>query len=244
MNLELISLGRCFSDGWEAFKEYIGISIGVFVVYTAINMAAGYIPVIGQIWQLTGGFVLAGGFVLFFLKVLKSENPSFGDLFSQFSDFVRWLGVAWLLILYTLIAAIISAIPCGLFALIGLAAGKESSLFQILLGIGAFISVVILYCIVIRWAYVFYAAADEGLTAKAAIVRSEELTAGIRPQVFWVTLVAGLVAVAGAIVFGVGVLFTIPLSYCIMTALYLNTKTMRSGDQQIETPTDSSTPTL
>lgn len=244
MNMELISFGRCFSQGLEAFKKYIGISIGVTVVYVAICMVAPYIPVIGQIWQLTGAFALAGGFVLFFLKVIRSQAPSFGDLFSQFNDFVRWLGVGWLLLLYSLVAAIISAVPLGVLALIGLAVGKESSLFPILIGIGSAATIVILYCIIIRWAYVFYAAADEGLTARAAIARSEELTAGIRLQVFWVMFVAGLLGAVGVAALGVGILLTMPLAYCIMTVLYLNTKAMRASDQKLETPIDHSEPAL
>ncbi|MHB9037664.1 MAG: DUF975 family protein [Armatimonadota bacterium] len=244
MNMESISFGRCFAEGMEAFKKYMGIAIAVVVVYAAISWAASAIPVVGTIWSFTGEFALMGGLYVFLLKVIRSQDPNFSDLFSQFGDFVRWLGVGWLVILYSLVAAIISAVPLGVLALLGLIAGKDSMVFQILVALGAIASSIVFVAIVVRWAFVYYAAADEGLTAKAALARSEELTAGIRPQVFVVSLVAGLLGAAGAIALGVGLLFTLPLSQCILTVLYINVKAMKSPNLGFSGATDSSEPIL
>lgn len=224
-----ISLGNVLTKGWEAFRKYMGIGIGGYVIYAIIVAVAGNIPVVNIAFYIVAMFPLMGGLYLLMLNISRDQNPQIGDLFKGFNDLVRWMGVGWLLALYTAIPAIICAIPMALGGWLFQRGGAFSTLIGGLLYAVAIVAlIVVAITVYMRWVFVYFVAADEELTATAAIRRSTELTEGIRLPLFGYLIVLGLIAAAGAIVIGIGALFTAPLAMCAFAALYLDVKNLRS----------------
>lgn len=72
----------------------------------------------------------------------------------------------------------------------------------------------------LRYEYVSYLIVDKGMTASEAMNRSSELTDGIKLKLFGFLLVLGLLNIAGALFFGLGLLLTVPVSYLAQARLY------------------------
>lgn len=237
MNKRELSIGGCFEDAFDAFKKYPGMAIGGFVIYMAISTFAGMIPFVGNLFQIIAMFPLVGGYMIFTLRILRGENPQIGDIFSGFSEWVRWLGVGWLLFLYVLVTMLICAVPFGILALIAIPFDGPNSAAGIALYImGGLISYTLIIIVTLRWSFVWYIAADEGATATQAIKKSQDMTEGIRPTIFLISLIAGLFAIAGIIALGVGVFVTYPIAILVMAAVYLAAKETRGDGVPMDRP--------
>ena len=223
-----ITLGRCFSEGLTAFKNYLWLAIGAYLLYTVISAVGGNIPFVNFLYAILVAFPLVGGFMMLFLNIVKGANSEIGQLFNGFSDWVRWMGVGWLLVLYMLVAMLIGAVPFLIFLAIAAAVGIDSGPGIFLMVVGGIASVVAIAAIAVRWMFVYYIAADEGATATEAIKKSAEMTEGMRPQLFWIAFVLALFAWVGVIALGVGVIVTSAISQCAMAALYLDVKQARA----------------
>lgn len=236
-----ISLGRCFSEGWEAFSGNAGLAIGSYVLYGLLVSVASQIPM-GYVLAV---FPLTGGFCLVFLSLLKRLNPSFSTIFAGFGSvdiWARWLGVGWLLCLYQVLAFLACAIPGGVLVGLGVFAltcahGALAGIALIILG--CLLTLVAYLAIAVRWIFVFTAAA-EGATALEAIRISTELTEGIRFRLFWIAVVLTLLDWSGLLLCCIGTIFTSPLTQCVLCALYLDVKQMRSQPP----PAELAQPTL
>ena len=85
-----LDLGGCIARGWELVKNNAGLLIGGVLVYGLIQMAFGMfgkVPIIGAIFSIANFVVsgaLMGGLLYLFLRVLRGEPASLGDLFAGF----------------------------------------------------------------------------------------------------------------------------------------------------------------
>lgn len=234
VTMDDLSLNKVLTEGWEAFKKYMGLAIGGYVVYAIITGVGSNIPVLNIAYVIVAMFPLMGGLYLLMLNIVKDQNPEFGDIFKGFNDMVRWMGVGWLLALYSLIPAIICAIPMALGGWLLNRGGVLAVIGGLLYAVAVVAIIAAAIMFYMRWVFVYFVAADEGLTASAAIQRSTELTDGIRVKLFGYVIVLGLIAAAGAIVVGIGALFTAPLAMCALTALYLDVKNARGPQAAAE----------
>ncbi|MFQ3549171.1 MAG: hypothetical protein SNJ70_05420 [Armatimonadota bacterium] len=225
-----LSFGNLFRLAIESFKKFTMLSIVGYLIYSAIQGAASNIPVINIIFSIVFVFPLTGGFTLFFIKLTKNIEPSFGELFDGFKEIPRWMGVGWLFILYVAVVFVIAGIPLWIgFGIFSTSPDNPASIFALVfLGL---ISILIAFIVIARWAFVYYVAADEGLTAKAAIARSEYLTEGFRPQIYFYTIIFMLFGFAGAIALGVGILVTLPIAQLGLTHMYLTIKSIKEPNQ-------------
>ena len=234
MQTEDFSLQRSFSQGWEIFKDNIGLAIGAFAIYQLITVVIGYIPVVGIFAQILVGLPLAGGLYTLFLRIVKKENPELGILFSNFSNgnnWSRWIGIGMLLVFYMIVAGILCAIVPGVLILLTyFALGADSPLFIATIALMSIAFLVALVAVTMRWLMVYFVGA-EGVTARRAIAISEEMTRGIRPQLFWIMFVLGLVQLAGILALGIGYFFTAPLALCCTCVLYLDVKRSRMPEE-------------
>jgi len=229
VNPREISLSRCFAEGWEAFKAYPWLTIGGYAIYSVIGWVASHIPGINVLYFILAVFPLAGGFITLLLKILRRSNPRLEDLFDGFKDWVKWMGVGWLLILYVLIALIICGIPAAILVTIAdFILGANSADGKIMIVIGGIITLVLLLIILMRWVFVYYVAAD-GANATQSIRGSTDLTEGIRFKLFWMLLVISLFAISGMVALFIGIFFTGAIAQCAVTALYLDVRQARTS---------------
>ena len=77
-----------------------------------------------------------------------------------------------------------------------------------------------------------YLIVDQNLKPKEALKQSKTLTKGHKLQLFWLMLLLGLLNLAGALLFLVGLLFTIPMSLLVMTYTYRELNPIASSQTQ------------
>ena len=86
----------------------------------------------------------------------------------------------------------------------------------------------------IKFQFFSYLIIDENLKPKKALIKSGIMTQGHKLQLFLLALVLGLANLAGALLFLVGLIFTIPMSLLIMAYTYRELNPVK------QTPTPSS----
>lgn len=246
MRLEDITIGRCLSQGWEAFKPFMWLAIGAYALYQICAYALQSIPVVNVLFVILAYYPLAGGLYTLFLRIITRESPRLEILFSGFAgNWARWMGVGWLLVWYMFVATVACAVlPAILAAAAYFAFGEESAIFIALLVFACLGYIVLFISVTMRWLFTFYIAA-EGATARAAIAQSTEMTRGIKLKLVWITLVLGLVGASGIIALGVGLFFTIPLCIFAGFVLYFDVKRLKIGggiDSQPQSSQEPPTP--
>ena len=186
------SVGKAFDKGLKLYKEN----------FTTVFVASLLAALVGG---LTCGIcmpVMMCGLYAILLTLLRGgePKPTIGDVFSKFPSFLT---------------AFVSAI------VITLLTGLISTVLLVVPVIGMLASYVVSTIIapaVVSWAYL--AIIDRNATIGEAI-GSLKLT---MEKPFWlfvlVSFVASLIGCVGALACGIGLLFTIPLAYCIVVAAY------------------------
>ncbi len=220
---ETPSLGRAFDEGWKGFQKYIGLAIGAFLVYMVIEFVIGVIPYCGSVINIFVSPVIAGGFILLTLKIIRDTNPEFNDLFWGFkNNYWQFIGGTLLLGLIVMACYIPGGIIFGIGALIG-----EKAIVPFAI-IGGIVAIVVAIVVILRWVFVIYLIADNENEGRIlpAFEKSAKMTEGRRGEIFVTLFVFGLLALAGVIALGIGLLFTAPLSTCCTVAYYNQFKRM------------------
>jgi uncharacterized membrane protein len=236
-----LDLGRIFNRGWSSFTQGLGMLVGITVVgfllsipVVGIVFVLNLIPIIGS---LLGGVVNAAvliplwyGLVVIALAQLRGRPWAFGDFFGGF----RFWGP---LFVYSLIVGVFSWV-CTLPANICLfLAGSSAQLNALLQGqqppppdptlnlLGQVLNLgglVIIIIVSIRFFVLCpYLIIDRNYGALDAIKGNATLTQGHFFGWLGLSLLFGLIAGAGALACCVGLIFTVPLYYCLMTSAYL-----------------------
>lgn len=91
-----VSIGECFSEGWERFKPYFWLSLGINIIYFVIVLAGGFIPIIGYLFSLLVAPVFQMGLYLYYLNVARNSNPRIEDLFVGFNRYGTIIGMNFL----------------------------------------------------------------------------------------------------------------------------------------------------
>ncbi len=220
MHPKSVDIGRAFSLGFDAFKRHAIVTIGVILLYFVLSGVGQNIPFLGILYSILIQPPIVGGLVIFLLNVVNDRDPTVGDLFAGFQHYGRWMGTYWLLNAIT----IACLIPAGIGILIGLAVDPDGeAAFVVPVALGSIISLIVLVIVMLRWFFVYYAAA-EGRNAIEAFKFSARLTEGVRPQLFVASIVLGLFALCGIIALGVGILVTSAIAGCAFAAIYRDLK--------------------
>jgi hypothetical protein len=221
METSPISVGRSFNQGFEAFKANPVPAIVGFLIAGVISGIAGAIPCAGILITAFVTPPLAGGMAILALNLVNNSQPEIGDVFKGFQNYVHFLGVFWLLAVISLVAYI----PVLIGVLLGAAIGNETLMVLLVLATGL-VSLVLVLAVATRLGFVYFIVA-EGLhegSIVGAFKKSLEMTSRDYVTIFLTLLVAGLIAMAGALACGIGVLVTVPIAWCMFAALYNDLK--------------------
>ncbi len=185
-----VNIGKYFGKGWEVLKPSFGQMIGFFLVTFLINLALAFIPILGQIASILINAPLAAGYTFVVLANLRGQSFVFNDFFKGLTN------------KYFLQLFLISLIG-GLFIALG---------FLLLLIPGLYLSVAYTFAIqfAVDWDLGFF----EALETSRKFVTKQWF------QVFLLLLVIGLMNILGALLLGVGLFVTAPLSICIIVSAY------------------------
>lgn len=187
-----IKVGECFGFGWSIFKEHMGSAIGASLL---VMLIGGVTCSIGYPAMLGGFFLLADAWI-----TKRQPVPGAGDVFKGFSYFLPTLVAVILLVLvqYILSSFLLVVPVLGWILLYAMSLIVNSLLFWVVM-------------VVVNQRISGYKAFCHVLTETCR-------------NRFWKPILVGILANmlmgAGALVCGIGVIFTIPFGLCVYAAAY------------------------
>ncbi len=187
-----IKVGECFGLGWSIFKEHMGSAIGASLL---VMLIGGFTCSIGYPAMIGGFFLLADAWI-----AKRQPAPGAGDVFKGFSYFLPSLVAVFLIgFLGPLISLVLFIIP--------------------LFGPVLYYAVNVIEGILVYW--VVMVVVNQRISGYKAFCHV--LTETFRNR-FWKPILVGILANmlmgAGALVCGIGVIFTIPFGLCVYAAAY------------------------
>lgn len=215
---EPLNIGAAMSDGWALFKEHMGLMIGAGAIFFGILMAAGLLGAIIPAAQLLVQGPLMGGMILLTLKLSREGHAEIGDLFLGFKNY------GWLLLTTVVQGAVIFAamLPGIILIVIGavtLAAENEGMGVGLLIAGGA-ISFVMAMVVGVLINYAVFLVADQRGTFGEAFLSAYQGTKKNFWRILGLMILFSLVTVVGLLPCGLGLLFTIPWTFAVMTKVY------------------------
>ncbi|MBR4675864.1 MAG: hypothetical protein IKP00_15505 [Victivallales bacterium] len=186
------SIGSAFNKGLQIYKEnFVLIFLGYLIACLVSGVTCG----------ICSGPMMCG-FIGILLSLLRNNNPKpqVSDLFNGFQKFLPAFVTMLAFGAISFVAQIVNIIP-------------------ILGQLAAIVIACFILPAVMLWALFFVQ--DQNATIGEAIVEPLKL---VTQKPFWtvmlVVFVAGLLGAVGCIACGIGVLFTMPLSFCMVAAAY------------------------
>ncbi len=216
-----IEIGACVSRGWELLKANMGTLIGGTVLVMVVQMAVGFVPFLGGVVGLIIGGVLNGGLYWLFLRALRGESGGVGDAFAGFSRaFVKLM-----------LANIVVALLIGLFVAPGaacLVGGIVAHVHHNTTGLPFIIAGIVLLVAALPvaiylstcWIFTLPLVIDKLLDFGPAMKLSRRMVSKHWWTIFGLMIVCGLVAAAGLLACGIGLLFTAPIALGAMVVAY------------------------
>lgn len=202
-------LGECLSDGWKNTIANIGPILGVGILGTVLLFLS-YITIIG-IFLLVP--VLLYGMTKFLLNV-HDGRTDFNDLFAGFKSYgavlVKSLVLFILLMLLGVVGNLVQYV--GMFA--------ESEVLTI---IGLAVSLVWAFTVMIRFYWAFFFLVDQDMDAVSCLKASWDATSGNWLMLIVLSILVGLVSMAGFLALIVGLVISIPMGYLMYASAYRQT---------------------
>jgi uncharacterized membrane protein len=235
-----IDVGGFLNRGWAIFSQNVGGFIGFFVLSIVISAVLGNIPGIGPIANGVVSGVLAAGYFIVAFKLSRGQSSEFGDFFKGFQNsyflpiFLANLvigiftGVLSLAFVASLVAAFYS--PVREFLVENSDDPDIANLPDIPIPdglIGPLIIVGILLLLPAIYLGIAYTFAipliiDRRMDFWPAMETSRKLITKKWFGFFGFSIVLGLINMGGALICGLGLLLTVPLSVCAIAAAYEN----------------------
>ncbi len=228
-----IELGDCLERAWKIFSTNAGLILGTSLVLGLVAVACwiasallslGFPPV-NALLSLVYTGPLVGGYLWFFLRLVRGEPASMGDAFAGFSrrglQLILCSLVQGLLSLACLSPLIILGSVFGFIAF--LRRGNAPNLPGSLLGMIALLGLVGIAGLVYLstlWTHSLLLIVDKGYSFWPAMQLSRKLVTKRWWMTFLFLVVAGMISSAGAIACLIGLLVTIPLYYGMKVCLY------------------------
>lgn len=189
-----MEVSSLFSRAWAVFKDHLGITIAVFVIYSLLTGSAGIWDGEGWWFGLADLIMLAiagpitAGTYMFALRLVRGEELDLGEMFRGFQEFGRAFGVFVLYMIMVVIGLVFLIVP-GIY----IAVAFMPAMFLVL---------------------------DDDLGVIETLQKAWAMTDGRRGSIFLVLLAVVGVTLLGLVAFLVGVVFTGALSLLVVAVLY------------------------
>ena len=215
------SIGDCFSIGWRLTMDNFGLLLLTVLCLMGLSIAAALIP-FGQ-FIVSGP--LMGGTYYIFLKRLRGEPATVGDMFDGFNRSFLPLFLVYLFMSLIMMAAAIPmaiAVFVGFFVGIAEAAGTGAPPVLTFLVIGLIVLFSVLLMITLGGMFTFSIplTMDRGMDAGEAFAATWRVTKHCWGKCLGLMIVMSLVGIAGFLALCFGMLVTMPLTLAMIAVAY------------------------
>lgn len=239
MTLIVIAVSATLGAAIGAIAQIVSRGIGAASAGTPANAAAALIPqLVAQVFNIFTSLVttllsalLTCGIYVALSRKASGGAPEFGDLFAGFKFFQPCLIVSLIFTLFQFVVGVTMIVSAFVFGISRLGAdviapgGKfDPSIFRAL--IPALLAVAVLYLILtlvfgVLVFFIYQLIADRNASAVEALTQS--VRAGLRNffPLIGLFIIEGLIALAGALLCGVGIFFVAPVLVATNFAAYL-----------------------
>jgi uncharacterized membrane protein len=212
-----VKISDYFSRGMALMQKNMGNFIGYTVVYILIAIVINFIPFLNIFISALISPCLIFGFYLVAQKVSTGKIPDFNHFFKGFGKLVVINIIVSLLIVVIFLPLIFTM---G-FSFLGLANDPQALAAAMMGNIAFFmISAVVALFVSVCWVFSSQIAVFHNMEAWQAMEASRKIVMKNWFMMFLFLFIVGLVAVAGILLLCVGLLFTIPLTYCMLYAAF------------------------
>ena len=234
------SAGAVLAQAWTIFQARMGLCIGIIVVGGLLNFGLSFAQQIG-LGMIQGvepnqtSFVLISlgvsfavglfnyfvniGQTIAFLKIARGEPTQISDIFTG-GPFLLKLILATIVVgLVTWLGLLLGVAPGGI--LMAMSGPRDLTAIAVLvLGLLAMGLVMSAFWVRISQ-YMFAAVDDPDLGVMGSIRRSIDVTRGQFWGISLVYFLVFLINIVGLLMLGIGLLFTIPLSFVMFAVMYV-----------------------
>lgn len=219
-----VDLNRFISRGWEIANKYWGGFIGFLLVNFLISLVLGFLPFVGTFVSLIISAPLNAGYYIVAFKLAKGQEVTFGDFFKGFQNayFLPTLLATLVIGLFAVVCILPFGIAFGV-SIISQAAVNPETLNPAALTIPfllLLIGLVPLIYISVAYSFAIPLIVGKKLEFWPAMELSRKLITKRWLAFFGFYLVLGLINFAGALLCGLGILITAPLTFCAVIAAY------------------------
>ncbi len=214
------SIGDCFSIGWRLTMDNFGLLLLTVICFIGLSMVAALVPF--------GQFIVAGplmgGTYYIFLKRLRGEPASVGDMFDGFNRSFLPLFLVYLFMSLIIFAA---AIPMIIAIIVGIVGGMLEGattgvpiISFLLMGLGILFSMLLMITLGGMFTFSVPLAMDRGMDAGEAFAATWRVTKNCWGKCLGLMIVLSLVGIAGFLALCFGMLVTAPLTFAMFAVAY------------------------
>lgn len=212
--------GVCISKSWELYKARFSEVFVATLLVSVASWSVGAVPYFGIFLSGAIHGVLYGGLYAFFLKIIRGQKAELSDAFSGFSPAFPQLLLAGGVTSFLTLAAI------GLLALPFLIAFIPSIILLVqhphsvwpafpgvLAVLGILLGAMAGFCLAVLWIFTVPLVMDRKMEFWPAMELSRKVVMRHFWKVVGLVLSAGVLAVVGVLLCGIGLLFTMPIAF-------------------------------
>lgn len=227
-----LTVGECFAKGWEMFQRSMPVTIGALVLVFLAQMAINSVPLLGPIASMFLTGPLYGGLMYYFVLMVRGEECRVGNAFSGFGPrFVPLMLSGLLIAVITalcflpgfglMVAGIISA---GLINIQPDQAPEALKALPIgmicIIAAGFLLIVLAVFIVTMLLQFTYPLILDKGLDVVDALKLSVRRTMKQFWTMFLLVVMGSILGVIGAMLCGVGLLFTVPWYFGALAVAY------------------------
>ena len=209
-----------FSRTWTLFTMDWGMCLAAAVIVWAlnfaVNMVAGFVPIVGAIVSLLFGVWIQIGLAMFFLKKARGQTVEIGEVFKGGPYFGTTL-VAMLLLGAIILAVFLVCLrPAGIAAFASEDAGIGLAV------LGAIVAMTLTWYVTLVVSQFRYLIIDRNAGIVESLQISRAMMEGNKLTLFLIQLVSGMItAVAVIVTCGLGILVVAPYLAMMQAVIYL-----------------------
>lgn len=224
-----VNLSQFIGRGWEIANKNWGGFIGFLIVNFLIAFVLGFLPLVGSLVSLIISAPLNAGYYIVAFKLAKAQETTFGDFFKGFQNayFLPTLLATLVIGLFAVVCILPFAIAFGVIFASQVVVNPGTLNPELLNPTSLTIPFLLLLIGLVPLIYisVVYSFAIPLIIGKKlefwpAMELSRKLISKHWLGFLGFYLVLGLINIGGAMLCGLGLLITAPLTFCAVTAAY------------------------